>query len=84
MNSFSKSILLLWTLGGGLQASQMLHGKLADFQMWDRAMSNDEVRALGCYEKGNLVAFQDFDTVGFGQFKTGGKFYCTPWKGTPY
>ena len=56
----------------------MLHGKIADFQMWDRAMSNDEVRALGCYEKGNLVTFKDFDTVGFGQFKTGGKFYCTP------
>ena len=56
----------------------MLHGKLVDFQMWDRAMSNDEVRALGCYEKGNLVTLKDFDTVGFGQFKTGGKFYCTP------
>ena len=63
-------------LGGRLQTSQMVAGSIADFQMWDRAFSNDEVRALRCREKGNVVSFEDFDTVGTQQLQRGGNFQC--------
>ena len=63
-------------IGGRLQTSQMVAGSIADFQMWDRAFSNDEVRALRCREKGNVVSFEDFDTVGTQQLQRGGNFQC--------
>ena len=54
----------------------MVRGKIADFQMWDRALSDKEVRSLGCDTKGSLVSFDDFDAVGLGKFKQGGNFEC--------
>lgn len=55
----------------------MIPGKLADFQMWDRALSDREVRALGCDDKGSLVTFEDFDAVGLGKFHEGEYFECS-------
>ena len=39
-------------LGGSLDEKQMLRSKMADFQLWDRALSDKEVTYLGCEEKG--------------------------------
>ena len=54
----------------------MIRGKIADFQMWDRALSDKEVRSLGCEAKGSLVTFDDFDAVGLKKFQQGGNFEC--------
>ena len=54
----------------------MLRGKIADFQLWDRAMSDKELRSLGCDEIGSLITFEDFDTVGLGKFQQGCNFKC--------
>ena len=62
--------------GGSLDENQMLRGKIADFQLWDRAMSDKELRSLGCDENGSVITFEDFDTVGLGKFQQGGNFKC--------
>ena len=59
----------------------MIRGKIADFQMWDRALSDKEVRSLGCDEKGSLVTFEDFDTIGLKKFQQGGNFKCHAGRG---
>lgn len=69
--------IFLWYIpGGGLDPNQMVPGNIADFQMWDRAFSDDEVRALGCAETGNVVSFEDMDTIGPNKFQYGGNFKC--------
>ena len=68
-------------LGDSLDEKQMIRGKIADFQMWDRALSDKKVTSLGCEEKGSLVTFDDFDTVGLGKFQQGGNFECHPAQG---
>ena len=69
------------SLGGSLDENQMVRGKIADFQMWDRAMPDKEVRSLGCDAKGSLLTFDDFDAVGLGKFQQGGNFECQPARG---
>ena len=73
---FTHDFFNLFCSGGALDADQMIRGKIADFQMWDRALSDKEVRSLGCEAKGSLVTFDDFDAVGLGKFQKGGNFEC--------
>ena len=69
--------MVSYILGGALERHQMIAGQIADFQMWDRALSDKEVRSMGCDEKGSLITFEDFDTVGLGKFQQGGNFKCS-------
>ena len=57
-------------------ANQMTPGHLADFQMWNRAFSDAEVEGLRCGAVGNIVTFEDLETVGKANFRYGGNFEC--------
>ena len=67
--------------GGSREQNQMIRGKIADFQMWDRALSDKAVRSLGCEEKVSLVTFEDFYTLGLGKFQQGRNFKCHTGRG---
>ena len=52
--------LTLYVLGTNLNLEQMNTGRIAMFNMWDYAMTEEQIQNLGCADKGNLV---NFDTL---------------------
>ena len=63
--NFQKLFVCLFSCSGGaLDANHMIRGKIADFQMWDRALSDKEVRSLGREAKGSLVTLMQWDLRG--------------------
>lgn len=43
--------------GGGLDPNQVLaEGDMGDFNIWDYAMTTEELNAIGCGEEGNIVS----------------------------
>ena len=54
----------------------MIRVKIADSQIWDKAMPDKEVRSLGCEAKGSLVTYEYFDTVGLGKLQQCGNGKC--------
>lgn len=66
----------LATKGGGFDEEQMWHGKMTDFQVWDYALNDTEVKSLPCDAKGNLFTFDDFEVVGSPEWYSDGDFQC--------
>jgi len=62
--------------GGELDTYQMMPGLVADFQIWSRALSNDEVTDIGCGERGDLLTFDQFEIVGQQKMEGGSAFHC--------
>ena len=64
--------------GGRLDVNLMMPGKLADFRMWDRALSDEEVLSLSCAASDDtILTLDDFEIVGTQQMSNDGDFQCS-------
>ena len=41
-----------------------MEGKVALFNMWDRAFTEDEVNSIDCLSEGNLLSMSDMSVLG--------------------
>ena len=55
-------------MSGKLDTDAVLPGKIAWFNMWDYEMSEQEVKALGCRDKGNVSSWDTLAQQGTGSF----------------
>ena len=44
---------------GMFELSELMMGKVALFNMWDKEMTEDEVKAIDCSSEGNLLSMSD-------------------------
>ena len=44
--------------------AELMEGKVALFNMWDRAFTEDEVNSIDCLSEGNLLSMSDMSILG--------------------
>ena len=44
--------------------AELMEGKVALFNMWDRAFTEDEVNSIDCLSEGNLLSMSDMSVLG--------------------
>ena len=55
---------VITTLGGGLESDQTVPGQLADFNMWQREMTLNELNLLTCGTIGDVVSWNTLKEEG--------------------
>lgn len=51
-------------LVGGLDVNQIMRGKIAWINIWDRVLSEEELKGLGCRDQGNVVNWDTLEVMG--------------------
>jgi len=49
---------------GSLAVKQVLTGKVARVNIWDRVLSEEELKGLGCRDQGNVVNWDTLEVMG--------------------
>jgi len=55
-------------LVGGLDVNQIMRGKIAWINIWDRVLSEEELKGLGCRDQGNVVNWDTLEVMGDAEF----------------
>jgi len=48
--------------------NQIMRGKIAWVNIWDRVLSEEELKGLGCRDKGNVVNWDTLEVMGDAEF----------------
>ena len=51
-------------LGGGLDATQVTEGQLADFNMWNYTLSAEQINVTTCDSVGNVASWNTLSKMG--------------------
>ena len=63
-NHLEISLDLYYLSGGGLSVSHTIPGQLADFNLWQREMSEQELNSLSCSAEGDVSSFRTLEERG--------------------